>query len=332
MRIAFAAIGMIVAVIGAFTQTLPGIWEPEQDNLAGPNLRLSRNPIYHCCVARSGEVFAYIDMSGTVRIERIPERNVVATLKLDGRHSARICFVDSGKSLIVCYTDGSITMWNSSNGRWSHRSICGKSRDRTINCCAVSSDGRYLAIGREDHIVAIWDLKNPDLLPRYLPISGTPLCLMFFPRSTELVVGTTSRSIQIWNVKSGTLRESLTGHEHYVSAVSVSSDQTMILSGDWCGVVRLWNRKTGRNLWSVRINKHRRAILSLAMSPDGRKFAVASYGAGQIEIRESATGHLLRVISAHRTNISGIHFLSDGTLISTGHDGAVQHFSVEDLR
>lgn len=95
-----------------------------------------------------------------------------------------------------------------------------------------------------------------------------------------LVSGSRDKHIMIWKVNQELERNaesaygepflSLTGHNHFISDLSLSSDSTHLLSSSWDRSLRLWSLKTGK---CIKRFSHpgQKEILSTAFSQDGRQ-------------------------------------------------------------
>ncbi len=95
-----------------------------------------------------------------------------------------------------------------------------------------------------------------------------------------LVSGSRDKHIIIWKINEDLERKaettygepflSLTGHNHFVSDLSLSSDNTHLLSSSWDRSLRLWSLKTGK---CIKRFSHvgQKEILSTAFSHDGRQ-------------------------------------------------------------
>ena len=95
-----------------------------------------------------------------------------------------------------------------------------------------------------------------------------------------LVTGSRDKTLIIWKINQDLERNeeapfgepfiSLTGHNHFVSDLSLSNDQHHLLSSSWDKSLRLWSLKTGK---CVKRFSHplQKEILSTAFSSDGRQ-------------------------------------------------------------
>jgi len=97
--------------------------------------------------------------------------------------------------------------------------------------------------------------------------------------SDMIISGSRDNSVIIWNltreeVEYGYPRKSLTGHDHFVQDVVISSDSQFALSASWDGTLRLWDLKEG--VTTRRFVGHNKDVLSVAFSADNRQIVSGS--------------------------------------------------------
>jgi len=64
-------------------------------------------------------------------------------------------------------------------------------------------------------------------------------CLAFTPDEQLLASGSYDNTIKLWQVSTGRLLNTLSGHKNSVMSVAFSPDGRLA-SGDWDGVIKLW--------------------------------------------------------------------------------------------
>jgi len=95
-----------------------------------------------------------------------------------------------------------------------------------------------------------------------------------------LLSGSRDKRLILWNlhrqdpVSYGAPRRSLSGHQHFVQDIVISSDGQFALSGSWDGTLRLWDLNHGTT--TRRFVGHKKDVLSVAFSADNRQIVSGS--------------------------------------------------------
>ena len=146
-----------------------------------------------------------------------------------------------------------------------------------------SPDGRIVALTGNGP-VRLWDaasgLRWPVILKGQVATVDT---IAFSPDGKTIALGTPDREVQLWDLASGQLRASFTGHTKAVSALAFSRDGRQLISGSgvvghgWFvhgGEVKIWATDDGcrRGTLAGTVG----SLKGLAFSPDGRTLAAAS--------------------------------------------------------
>jgi guanine nucleotide-binding protein subunit beta-2-like 1 protein len=109
---------------------------------------------------------------------------------------------------------------------------------------------------------------------------GWVTCLATTPEAPDtLISGSRDKTLLIWKIdptgKSYAVpQKSLTGHNHFVSDVTISRDASFAISSSWDKTLRLWDLKTGKTTRSL--VGHTNDVLSVSLSPDNRQIVSAS--------------------------------------------------------
>jgi U3 small nucleolar RNA-associated protein 12 len=155
-----------------------------------------------------------------------------------------------------------------------------------IRALSISSDDKMLASAANGSL-KIWNIKTSTCIRTFE--CGYALCCAFLPGDKVVVVGTKEGELQLYDVASAALLESVDAHEgHAIWSLQVHPDGRSVVSGGADKTAKFWDFKivqeqvlgTTRTtpklkLVQSRILKVSDDILSLRFSPDSRLLAVA---------------------------------------------------------
>ncbi|KAB5581005.1 WD40-repeat-containing domain protein [Coniochaeta sp. 2T2.1] len=154
-----------------------------------------------------------------------------------------------------------------------------------IRAISISSDDKMLASASNGSL-KIWNIKTRACIRTFE--CGYALCCAFLPGDKVVVVGTKSGELELFDVASATLLESVTAHEGAIWSLQVHPDGRSVVSGSADKTAKFWDFKivqeqvlgTTRTtpklkLVQSRILKVADDILSLRFSPDAKLLAVA---------------------------------------------------------
>ena len=192
-----------------------------------------------------------------------------------------------------------------------------------------SDDGTQLAVGRTDGSVSIYDLRTGarrDMQGRQNAAANP-----WFSRDGKLLAsGGDDRQVLVWDVASGNLVQTLTGHNGRVFSPSFSPDDRTLYTTSLDGSLMIWDlagdRRLGRPIHAGRGN----SVPTdpgpdglLAVSPVGASFAITRDD-GKAAVFDSTTFRQKRAIQTASGRLFDAAFSPDGRLLATaGVDGAV---------
>ncbi len=171
------------------------------------------------------------------------------------------------RQLAIGRPDGSIDLLDLLSGRQLKRlGSCPRARDIEFH-----PGGRQLALSCATG-VQIRDLATGDLVAD-LPQPEGALQLAWHPDGKSLAAGGTDRIIHVWDVATRTPVTRLEGHRGDGIQFSYNRAGDQIASVCWDCVLRLWDARTGRQLFSTPT-----AVPALRFSPDDRLLAAGIEG------------------------------------------------------
>ena len=176
---------------------------------------------------------------------------------------------------------------------------------------AYSPDGALLAVASGG--IGVWLYDAQTYQERAL-LTGFVTRVAFSPDGATLA-SASSKEIRLWDVATGTLQHTLTGHTDEVFSVAFSPDGRTLASGSWDGPIRLWDVATG----TVRqtLTEHTGRVSSVAFSPDGRTLASGSEDA-TVRLWDVATGTVRQTLTEHTSSVLSVVFSPDGRTLASG--------------
>ena len=133
------------------------------------------------------------------------------------------------------------------------------------------------------------------------------------------ISGSFDQSAIVWDLGSGDARTVLRFHEGAVNAVLALPGNRFATAGE-DGRIAIWTTGQEEPL-SVAL-AHKGPIAGLALSPDGREIASASWdGTARVA---SLSGSDARLLEGHGGQVNAVAFLPDGRAVTAGYDGTVR--------
>jgi WD40 repeat protein/uncharacterized caspase-like protein len=199
-------------------------------------------------------------------------------------------------------------------------------------------DGRQvLAASRNQHALQLFDVQSGEMATSFTDAEkslGTIPALGISPDGRLILAGSPYRegNLRIWEAASGRQLHRLEGHGMMLADLVCSPDgrrlatcsgepQTPVLpTNDYS--VKIWDLETAQILSTF--TDHRRAVASVAFSPDGR-FLVSGGLDARVTVRDLQTGELVRTLEGHDGGVTQVAYSRDGKRIfSAGHDHTVR--------
>lgn len=206
--------------------------------------------------------------------------------------------------LAVGCEDGTLTLYNKATQQ-PERSFRGQRGLNPFTNIAFSADGKKIAWGgvassggatpRDWAILQVWDAVGDKLLATLHPPEGRPNIphtnyVAFLPGGVKLI-SSSNQSIYIWDLNSGQIEASLTGHQGTIDAIALSSDGRLLASADSYACIKLWDVAARRQKTTLRPptiivqslrspDQKQSRTVALAFAPDGEILASSTLFSG----------------------------------------------------
>ncbi|KAG6807851.1 hypothetical protein H0H92_006215, partial [Tricholoma furcatifolium] len=125
-----------------------------------------------------------------------------------------------------------------------------------ISCLALSSTGRYLAIGSFDGVLLFWDVQEKKAIQssRSTPRNASEITAISFSPDGIRVISCSITDIILWTFSMGKFCQSssLTCSPGTAFSVAFSLDSRIILTGHAHGTIVLWDTTSGEQIKSLK--------------------------------------------------------------------------------
>ena len=246
---------------------------------------------------------------------------------------AALAVTPDGKTLISGGRDSRIKFWSLPDGKLL-QNLTAQSVE--VNALAVAPDGKTLAsgggnryaAGPTDHAVRLWSLPDGSLLQTLNGYAADVLALAVTPDGKTLASGANDGTVKIWSLPDGKLLQTWKAHDEPVYALAATDGKTLA-SASRDGMVKLWSLPAGELLRSLdgHVNSvtngnpaHASEVFALAVTPDGKTLASASY---EVKLWSLPDGKLLQTLPRQNGPVEALAVTPDGKTLAASVERSV---------
>ncbi len=222
-----------------------------------------------------GRYLAAGDDVGIVRLWDFQAQRVLPAVCGPHAHIHALAFrPHQPTTLAVGDNEGNLTLWTISDMPPSSQTLVEGHGD-SIYSLTWSADSSLLVAGTRDCSIHVHAPESQQ--ERVLKGHGDWVRRLAWNRESSLLASSSGdQTVCLWEWPSGTTRARLRGHSGWVRGLSWSADNSLLFSGGGDGYVRVWSPESGTELRTLGSGELG-LINDLAMRPDGRVLAVASF-------------------------------------------------------
>jgi WD40 repeat protein len=211
--------------------------------------------------------------------------------------------------------------------------------ERPLRAVVFSSDGAWLLVGGDDHLIQVFDAQQ-GLLAEVLEGQGGAVLSLAAGANGKIVSLTAEKQAGVWQAAGAWKLGRTIGR---IDDPKVLADRVLKVdfhpNGKWiataggepgrAGELKIWNVADG-GLIREFPGAHRDTIFGVQFSPNGDFLATA--GADRlVHIFSTADGKLIRTLTGHTNHVRGVAWRADGkVLASCGADNLIKVWNVAD--
>ncbi len=174
----------------------------------------------------------------------------------------------------------------------------------------------------EDRGLRLWDVASGRSLASFHGHTGFVHCVAFSPDGAQAASGGMDGSIKLWPAAAPDTQVMFRNGSGWVGTAAFHPGGHRFATAH-NGDIRVWDPRTGEELWHIVGPRGLLGRIGLAFSPDGQ-FLIASAPDGALNLWNAETGTLVRRLAHSRSPIGDAAPSPDGSLLATaGGDGAV---------
>jgi WD40 repeat protein len=243
-----------------------------------------KGSVLGCAFSPQGDYILCIHSGGSIKLWNTEKREEERTLAIESSpefvHFHSLTFSPNGERVaaVMRYVDGHVlVMWDTKTGEERVQAELNDEAESFYPSfpCSFSPDGR-LFVSRSYSELTLNDANTGEEI---MSMGEFTEAYAFSPDGKYIAYGDRKKQIAVFVVSDlleGDYEEMfLKGHEAVVSSCSFSPDGKLIVSGDENGVLKMWDIRSRREIWSIK--SHSRSVIDCRFSPTGKLLLSAGY-------------------------------------------------------
>lgn len=261
-------------------------------------------------------------MDKHVHVWHIEDATIVKTLTDEDRSITSLCMLDSG-DLAVGYGDGTLTIWNPLEARRVH------TIDGHVGAVTgiAEVEQQQLVTVSNDRTLRHWDISLPTPPLETTPMHGDWVISINPISQTDALTTSADRTLAVFNVDTGAIKERLLGHADGVN-VALKIDDFRVMSGAADGAVWLWTSVGSKKLREF--GGHTDEVTGLVRLDAAHLLSIGCDG--QVRQWEFKTGRLVKTFRAASIRPTALVAINERAFVTADSDHVVRLWDLDKER
>ncbi len=222
------------------------IWDPKTGKEVR-TLKGHRDLIFDVRFSSDGQQLLSASWDGSIRLWDVVTGKELKYLPFGKTSPYVIGFTPNDLYTLVADLGKSLKLYEMDTGG-EFRSIVG--HNGIVGAFDFGPDGKSILTAGWDGKAKVWDFLTGMLVQKFSGHEGKVTSSEWNPKGGQVATGGSDRKIYLWNPITGKATDTLLGHSSAVTSLQYTQDAKRLLSCDVNGVVKLWDLKTNKELYS----------------------------------------------------------------------------------
>lgn len=238
------------------------------------SLSMGNNAVDTVTINQTGEWFAFgSSKAGQLLVYEWQSESYI--LKQQGHFDAMnaLCYSPDGSRVVTASDDGKLKVWDINSG---FCLMTFTEHTAAVTAVAFAKKGQVMFSSSLDGTVRAWDLIRFRNFRTFTAPERVQFNSMAVDPSGEVVVAGShdQYDIYVWSVQTGSLLDTLGGHEGPISCLAFGTENSVLASSSWDKTIRIWNIfSRSQQVEPIEIEHD---VLALTMRPDSKEIAVST--------------------------------------------------------